>query len=127
MKQRIFTENAPVPGKVLSQAYVLANMVFCSGQTGVNPDTKMIPEDFEAQAGQCCENIKAVLKAAGAELEDTVKTTCFLTDPANTAKFNAVYEKYFIGKPARSCVIVKGLPNEKALCEIEAIAELKEE
>ena len=68
-------------------------------------------------------NVGAVLEAAGSSYEKTVKTTCFLADMDDFAAFNQVYEKYFIGKPARSCVAVKTLP-KNLLCEVEVIAEI---
>ena len=66
-------------------------------------------------------NLNAVLEASGTEFKNVVKTTCFLADMADFAAFNAVYEKYFVGKPARSCVAVKQLP-KNVLCEVELIA-----
>lgn len=66
-------------------------------------------------------NVGEVLKAAGTEFENVVKTTCFLADMADFAAFNGVYEKYFTGKPARSCVAVRELP-KGVLCEVEVIA-----
>ena len=69
-------------------------------------------------------NLAAVLEEAGTTFEDAVKTTCFLADMGDFAAFNAVYGKYFTGKPARSCVAVKELP-KKLLCEIEIIAVCK--
>lgn len=67
--------------------------------------------------------MKAILEAAGSSLDNVVKTVCFLSDIADFAAFNAVYEKYFTGKPARSCVAVKDIP-KGALVEIETIAEI---
>ena len=81
-----------------------------------------VAEGIEAQAHQSCKNVGAVLQAAGSDFSKVIKTTCFLADMADFAQFNAVYESYFISKPARSCVAVKTLP-KNVLCEIEAIAE----
>lgn len=78
---------------------------------------------IEAQTRQVCENLKAVVEAAGTSLDKAVKTVCFLADIADFAKFNAVYGTYFTAKPARSCVAVKDLP-KGVLCEVEVIAEL---
>ena len=80
-------------------------------------------EDISSQAHCSIQNLEAILKAAGSSLENVIKTTCFLADMADFAAFNAVYEKYFSKKPARSCIAVKELP-KGALCEIEAIAEI---
>ena len=68
-------------------------------------------------------NIGEILKEAGTTYENVVKTTCFLADMADFAAFNSVYEAYFTGKPARSCVAVKQLP-KNGLCEVEVIAVL---
>ena len=76
-----------------------------------------------AQAHCSIQNLGAILEAAGSSFEKVVKTTCFLADMADFAAFNAVYEQYFTGKPARSCVAVKALP-KGVFCEVEAIAEI---
>jgi reactive intermediate/imine deaminase len=98
-------------------------VVFTSGQIAALPQGGQLPEGIEAQAEQSCRNVGAVLKAAGSDYEHVIKTTCFLADMADFAAFNAVYEKFFTSKPARSCVAVKDLP-KGVLCEIEAAAEL---
>ena len=79
-------------------------------------------DTIETQAEQSCKNVGAILEAAGTGFDKVLKTTCFLADMKDFAAFNAVYEKYFISKPGRSCVAVKALP-KNMLCEIEAIAE----
>ena len=76
---------------------------------------------IETQAEQSCKNVGAILEEAGLTFDNVIKTTCFLADMADFAAFNAVYEKYFTSKPARSCVAVKQLP-KNVLCEVEAIA-----
>ena len=76
---------------------------------------------IEAQAEQVMKNVGAILKEAGVGFENVVKTTCFLAEMADFAAFNSVYEKYFTGKPARSCVAVKQLP-KNVLVEVEVIA-----
>jgi reactive intermediate/imine deaminase len=96
-------------------------LVFTSGQIPVNPADGTIPEGIEAQAHRSCQNVGAILQAAGSSFDKIIKTTCFLADMADFAQFNAVYETYFISKPARSCVAAKALP-KGVLCEIEAIA-----
>ena len=119
----ISTSNAPAAIGPYSQGFVVGNLVISSGQIPVNPENGEIPADIAAQAEQSCKNVKAVVEAGGSDISKVVKTTCFLADMADFAAFNAVYEKYFTSKPARSCVAVKTLP-KNVLCEIEAIAEL---
>ena len=117
----VSTDKAPGAIGPYSQGYVAGGFVFTSGQIGVDPATGNIPEGIVLQAEQSCKNVGAVLDAAGAGFEKVVKTTCFLADMADFAEFNAVYAKYFISNPARSCVAVRELP-KGVLCEIEAIA-----
>ena len=97
--------------------------MFTSGQIPVNPADGTVPQGIEAQAEQSCKNVGAILAASGTGYEHVIKTTCFLADMNDFAAFNAVYEKYFVSKPARSCVAVKTLP-KNVKCEIEAIAEI---
>lgn len=119
----IATTNAPGAIGPYSQAMVVNGMVFTSGQIPIVPATGEIAEGGIAeQAEQSCKNVGAILEAAGSGFDKVVKTTCFLADIADFAAFNEVYAKYFISKPARSCVAVKDLP-KGVLCEIEAIAE----
>ena len=118
----IATEKAPAAIGPYSQGYEGAGLVFTSGQIAIDPATGSIPEGITAQAEQSCRNVGAILEAAGVGFENVVKTTCFLADMADFAAFNGVYEKFFVSKPARSCVAVKELP-KGVLCEIEAIAE----
>ena len=99
----------------------MGGIVYTSGQIPVDPKTGAVPEGIAAQAEQSCKNVAALLEAAGTKLENVFKTTCFLRDMADFAAFNAVYAKYFVSKPARSCVAVRELP-KGVLCEIEAIA-----
>ena len=109
------TKKAPAAIGPYSQAKMAGNFVFASGQIPVDPATGEVAGDkIETQAEQSCKNV-------GAILEEAIKTTCFLADMADFAAFNAVYEKYFTSKPARSCVAVKQLP-KNVLCEVEAIA-----
>ena len=117
----ISTSNAPAAIGPYSQGMETGNLIFTSGQIPVDPATGSIPEGIEAQAHRSCRNVGAVLQAAGSGFEQVIKTTCFLADMSDFAVFNAVYEQYFISKPARSCVAVKALP-KGVLCEIEAIA-----
>ena len=120
--QIIHTDKAPAAVGPYSQAIVANGIVYTSGQIAINPAAgKIVATDIEGQAEQCCKNLEEVLKAAGTNFSNVIKTTCFLADIADFKTFNAVYEKYFISKPARSCVAVKDLP-AGALCEIEVIA-----
>ena len=117
----IQTEKAPAAIGPYSQGYEANGFVYTSGQIAIDPATGTIPEGIVAQAEQGCRNVGAVLESAGAGFENVIKTTCFLADMADFAAFNEVYAKYFVSKPARSCVAVKTLP-KNVLCEIEAIA-----
>ena len=121
--EKIYTEKAPAAIGPYSQGIRLQNLIFTSGQVGIDPATGAIPQGIEAQAAQACRNVGSILAAAGSSLEQVVKTTCFLADMGDFAAFNAVYETFVTGKPARSCVAVKELP-KGALCEIEAIAQI---
>lgn len=122
--RKISTENAPAAIGPYSQAIVAGNMLFASGQIPITPATGNIEaEGIEAQAQQAIKNVGEILKAAGTDYAHVVKTTCFLADMADFAAFNAVYEKYFTEKPARSCVAVKTLP-KNVLCEVEVTAYL---
>lgn len=118
----IATEKAPGAIGPYSQGFVTNGFVYTSGQIPVNPADGTIPAGIAAQAQQSCKNVGAILEAGGSSFEKVVKTTCFLADIADFAAFNEVYAKFFISKPARSCVAVKDLP-KGVLCEIEAIAE----
>lgn len=125
MLKKIDTKKAPAAIGPYSQAIVCGNMLFTSGQIPIDPATGEIHgSDIAAQAERVMQNLAAVLGEAGASFESAVKTTCFLADMADFAAFNAVYEKYFTGKPARSCVAVKTLP-KNVLVEIEVIAEIE--
>lgn len=120
----IHTESAPAAVGPYSQAVISGGMVYTAGQIALSPATGALAGDtVEAQTEQVMANLCAVLTAAGSSFEKAVKTTCFLADMGDFAAFNAVYGKYFTGKPARSCVAVKTLP-KGALCEVEVIAEV---
>lgn len=118
----ISTTTAPQAIGPYSQGYESGNLIFISGQIPVNPANGNIPKDISAQTEQSCKNVGAILESIGSNFEKVLKTTCFLHDMNDFAAFNEVYAKYFISKPARSCVAVKDLP-KNVLCEIEAIAE----
>lgn len=120
----IHTKLAPEAIGPYSQAIRTGNLVFTSGQIPFSPETgELAGADIESQAEQAIKNLQAVLQAAGSSLDRTVKTTCFLADMSDFARFNQVYAKYFTKKPARSCVAAKELPKQ-VLCEVEAIAEV---
>ena len=120
--QIVHTPLAPAAIGPYSQAVKVNGMVFTSGQIALVPETGAVVEGgIKEQTTRICENLKAVLAAAGSSLEKVVKTTCFLADMADFAVFNEVYGGYFTGKPARSCVAVKTLP-KNVLAEIEVIA-----
>lgn len=119
----VSTEKAPAAIGPYSQAMEVNGLVFTSGQIPINPaDGSLVTGDIAVQAEQVMKNLGEVLKAAGCTYENAVKTTCFLADMNDFAAFNEVYGKYFTGKPARSCVAVKTLP-QNVLCEVEVIAE----
>ena len=122
--KRITSDKAPAAIGPYSQAYISGSMLYNSGQIPICPVSgEVVGDEISAQAEQVFKNIAAVLEEAGTTFENVVKTTCFLADMGDFAKFNAVYEKYFTGKPARSCVAVAGLP-KGVLCEVELIAEV---
>ncbi len=118
------TQNAPAAIGPYSQAVRAGNLLFASGQIPLDPATGEVVEGGIAeQACRSCENVGAILRANGADFTNVVKTTCFLADMGDFAAFNEVYARYFVSKPARSCVAVKDLP-KGVLCEVEVIAVL---
>ena len=120
--QIVHTPLAPAAIGPYSQAVKANGMVFTSGQIALVPETGAVVEGgIREQTTRICENLEAVLAAAGSSLEKVVKTICFLADMADFAVFNEVYGGYFTGKPARSCVAVRTLP-KNVLAEIEVIA-----
>ena len=124
MAEIISTQNAPAAIGPYSQAVKANGMLYTSGQIGIVPATGELAEGgLAAQAEQVMKNLAAVFAAAGTGFEKAVKTTCYLADMADFAAFNEVYARYFVGKTARSCFAVKGLP-KGALCEVEVVAEL---
>ena len=118
----IETKNAAAAIGPYSQAKVANGFVYASGQVPLGPATgEVVGTTIEEQTEQIMKNIGAILEAAGVTYENVIKTTCFLAEMADFAAFNAVYDKYFTGKPARSCVAVKQLP-KNVLAEVEVIA-----
>lgn len=118
----IKTNKAPLPIGPYSQAIIWGNLVFCSGQIGIDPKTGELKKGIEEQTKQVMENLKQILKAAETDFARILKTTIYLVDIEDFPKVNQIYEKYFSQtKPARSTVAVKSLP-KGALIEIELIA-----
>lgn len=117
------TDKAPAAVGPYSQGVKANNMIFTSGQLPIDPETgKLLTGDIKAQAKMSLENVKAILESAGANMEDVVKVTVFVTDIKKFSDINEVYESYFSNhKPARSLVEVSNLPLGGEI-EIEAIA-----
>lgn len=125
MSTKVHTNAAPAAIGPYSQAVVVGNLVFTSGQIPLNPETGLLEgNDITQQAHRVCKNLEAVLRAAGASTASAVKTVCFLSDMNDFAAFNEVYAQYFTEKPARSCVAVKTLP-KGALVEVEVVAQVE--
>lgn len=122
----IVTDKAPAAIGPYSQARVVGNMIFASGQIPILPATGAIAEGLEAQAEQVFTNVAALLEAAGSDMAHVVKTTVFIKDMNDFAAINAVYARHFQEPyPARSCVEVARLPKD-VLLECEVIALVKE-
>ena len=120
----VSTNHAPNAIGPYSQAVKANGLLFTSGRIAINPATNEVEaKTIDEQTTQVCENLKAVVEAAGTTMDKVVKTVCFLADINDFTKFNEIYGTYFTSKPARSCVAVKDLP-KGVLCEIELIAEL---
>ena len=126
MKKIIFTEKAPAPIGPYSQAVLIGNTLYTSGQIAINPENnEMVLETIEIETKQVMQNMQAVLEAAGMTFENVVKTTIFIMDMNDFAKINSVYGSYFEEKmaPARETVQVAGLPKNVNV-EISMIAVL---
>ena len=122
MIKQISTDKAPAAIGPYSQAIQVGNMLFTSGQIGIDPACGEITgKTVTEQTEQVMKNLCEVLRAAGSSPELVVKTTCFLANIGDFAAFNEIYGKYFEGKPARSCVAAAALP-KGALVEVEAVA-----
>ena len=118
----LHTKSAPAAIGPYSQAIEVNGFVFASGQIPIDPATgEFVEGGIKEQTRQALTNAAHIMAEAGIDLSHVVKTTVFLADMADFAAFNEVYAKYFTGKPARSCVAVKGIP-KGVLCEIEVIA-----
>lgn len=123
----ISTEKAPAAIGPYSQGVVVNGLLFASGQIALSPETgELVGSTIEEQAEQVMKNVGALLTAAGTDFDHVVKTTCFLEDIVDFAKFNAVYAKSFGEKlPARSAVGIDKLP-KGALIEVEVIASVED-
>ena len=122
MNKVITTSKAPAAVGPYSLAIQAGNMLFSSGQLGLNPETGAMPEGVEAQTRQSLATIQAILDEAGFAKSDVVKTTVFIRDMNDFAAVNAIYADFFGDtKPARSCVEVARLPRD-GLVEIEFVA-----
>ena len=124
MSKIVHTDAAPAAIGPYSQAVISGSLVFTSGQIAINPQSGEVEAtDIVGQTEQVMKNLGEVLKAAGSDYGKAVKTTCFLKDMADFAAFNEIYGRYFVGKPARSCVAAAALP-KGVLVEVEVIAEI---
>lgn len=113
MKKIIFTDKAPAPIGPYSQAVLINETLYTSGQIALNPETmELVIDDIQTETKQVMENMKAVLQAAGMTFENVVKATIFIMDMSDFANINTVYASYFDEKtaPARETVQVAGLP-----------------
>ena len=118
----ISTDKAPAAIGPYSQAVEVNGLVFTSGVVPIDPATgELVTGPAEVQAERAFKSLKALLEAAGSSTANVIKTTVFISDMNDFGKINEVYAKYFVSKPARSCVAVKDLP-KGVLCEVEAIA-----
>ena len=118
----IYTKEAPQAIGPYSQAILADGFLFASGQIPIDPATGSLVEgDITEQTRQVAKNIQAVLAAAGMDFSNVVKTSCFLQDMGDFQAFNEEYAKWFVSRPARSCVAVKTLP-KNAKVEVEIIA-----
>jgi 2-iminobutanoate/2-iminopropanoate deaminase len=121
----IQTPNAPAAIGPYSQAMVVGDLLFTSGQIALRPDGSLNDGDIVAQTQQVLGNLKAVIEAAGANLSKVVKTTVFLKNLDDFVAMNTIYGEAFVGHtPARSTVQVAKLPRD-VLVEIEAIVSLR--
>ena len=123
--EKVYTRKAPEAVGPYSQAIVSGNLVFTSGQLGIDENGKL-GDGIISQTENALKNLTEVLLAAGTDLKNVVKTICFLANIKDFSSFNEIYGKYFTEKPARSLIEASALP-KGALVEIEAIAEIGKE
>lgn len=122
MKTIVHTTQAPAAIGPYSQANVLGNLIFTSGQLGVDPATGILPESLEEQCRNCFRNISNILVEGGSDLSKVLKTTVFISDMDDFTAINKIYAEFFTEPyPSRSCVQVARLP-KNAKIEVEAIA-----
>lgn len=125
MKQAMNVAGAPAAVGPYVHAVKTGELIFISGQLGLDPENGTLPEGIEAQTTQSLKNLGTILEGCGSDFEHVVKTTIFLADIADFGKVNEIYAQYFNKEvPARSCVEVANLP-KAGLVEIEAIAAVK--
>lgn len=118
----IQTQKVPAAIGPYSQAVMTEEMLFTSGQLGIDPVTNALPEGVEAQTRQSLQNIRAILEAAALDITDVIKTVVFIRNMADFSAVNEIYASFFGDhKPARSCVEVSQLP-KGGLIEIEVVA-----
>ncbi len=124
-KTIVNTAKAPAVIGPFNQGIIAGNLLFTSGQLPMHPETGQVPEGIEAQTVQVLENLKNIVEAAGASLQDVVKTTVYLQHISDFATVNQIYATYFPeNAPARACVEVSKMAKD-SLVEIDAIAMLK--
>ncbi len=122
MKKTIMAKDAPAAVGPYVHAVQAGNLLYASGQLGLVPETGELPEGIEAQTKQSLDNVGAVLRAAGYDYKDVIKTTVFIDNMDDFGTVNEIYATYFTGEtPARSCVEVAKLP-KGALVEVEVVA-----
>ncbi|KAG8623570.1 hypothetical protein KVT40_008546 [Elsinoe batatas] len=119
--EKISTTDAAPPAGPYTQAIKTTPYIYVSGQIPADKEGNLVKGSIAEQTTASCESVKAILAAAGSSIDKVVKATVFLTDMANFAEMNGVYEKYFAHKPARSCIAVYQLPKGVPV-EIEVIA-----
>ncbi len=118
----ISTDKAPAAIGPYSQAKQIGNILYTSGQIPASPETgEIIGSTIVEQTEQVIKNMEAILQASGTSFDNVIKATCFLADINDFEEFNEIYSKYFVSKPARSCVAVRELPKQ-VLVEVEVIA-----
>ncbi|KAL4792714.1 Endoribonuclease L-PSP/chorismate mutase-like protein [Aspergillus venezuelensis] len=117
----IFTPNACPPVGPYSQAVKANGQIFLSGQIPADKNGNLVEGDIKTKTQACCDNIAAILEAAGSSVSKIIRVNVFLDDMANFAEMNAQYENFFTHKPARSCIAAKQLPKGVPV-EIECIA-----
>lgn len=124
MKTIITTPSAPSALGPYSQGISCGNLLFASGQLGIDPQTNELPDDLEIQTRNALKNLSAVLEAGNSSLENALKVTIFLKDMNDFSAVNAIYSEFFPQNcPARECVEVARLPKD-ARVEISAIAQI---